>query len=340
MANDAAGQTVLYTTTGVQTAAFPQDNPYQVLSPLGDRLLAAHITAGLTDSLYAISAGGALEQLVRFANPADFVDAIGSRDGRAWAWMLHGTVSGCVAAPAGATTDVYVASSPGTGVPVIHLSPLPGAAQWSFYQWTAAGIVLREGNPPGCYEGPRYNDKATQLLNPATGDLVPLGARMGDGCLLQDIADDGAILCMPASVLGSGHTFSPATTLLRTVAPDGSHRDIPAADFIKTCAAPAAFGDVSISGDAQDAAVTAWCGDVTASHPRISTWIVLLRSLLVLRAPMAGLDAVSWLPGRPTLIASAYAAGVPVPGTFAVAVDGTATRLMSNGAVQQCLAHY
>src|ERR1700690_791578 len=74
----------LYSATGTRTAAFP-DN-YNPVSPLGNRLLAEHQSALVNgrygvDALVAMTASGAVTELETIADPADFIDAIGSEDG-------------------------------------------------------------------------------------------------------------------------------------------------------------------------------------------------------------------------------------------------------------------
>src|SRR5437870_510268 len=78
LAHDAADHTVLFSSSGTPTATFPSNALYRVLSPLGDRLLAAHMGGAKgTDGLTAISASGSTQVLEHFPTTVEFVDAIG-----------------------------------------------------------------------------------------------------------------------------------------------------------------------------------------------------------------------------------------------------------------------
>ncbi len=341
LAYDSAGRTVLYSAAGTATATFPPNAPYQVLSPLGDRLLAEHTSAGHADGLTAISATGSTQLLEHFGTPADFADAIGARDGHAWAWMLHGGSTGCMGSQATPTTDVYESSTPGQSTVIAHLPSLASGASWTFYAWTKAGIVLREGGPPGCYEGPRFNDKATDLLDPATGQVTSLTAKMGSGCLLQDIADNGTIVCKPVPGSSGIQALTATSLLLRIVAPGGSHRDLAAGAFITTCAnGHPLFGDVSIDDDGRYASLSRWCQPPSAPNPAVTTWIINTGTLAAVQSSVDSLDAAAWLPGPPVLIARAQQFQSPTSATYAIAVDGTATKLMSAMVTESCLRHF
>jgi hypothetical protein len=319
-----------------------------VVSPLGDRLLAEHRNGGGgVDSLVAMTATGATSKLETIANPADFIDAIGSGDGTRWAWMLKGTVNGCTQPPPSATTDLYISSTPGASTIVAKLPPLAGQLGWTFYQWTAAGIVLDEGGRPGCYQGPRINVDHTDLLNPTTGALTKLAPKLGTGdCILQDIADDGTIACMPSAVVIESKTPAPTATVLRIVFYDGVQHNVTAAAFLQDCdvSRPVLFGNVSLSSGPDFVSVTRWCSpphDSTAML--IDTWIIDVGTLQGVKVSVSGLGATGWLPGTATLVATGDQlsfGGQNTTGTYAVAADGTATKLTNADIVSACLAHY
>lgn len=344
---DAAGNTILYNASGIATATLAAGSPDSVVSPLGNRLLAERSNAAhAVDALDAISADGSMQQLETIGDPANFIDAIGARDGRAWAWMMKGTTNGCAGQPPPpATTNVYVASKPGSEALIAQLAPLNGGAgrQWMFYQWTAAGIVLTEGGPPGCYNGPRINTDPTDLLNPSTGSVTPLTSQLGTGCVLQDMADNGTVVCAPSSDLASQSPIAASATLLRIVSRSGRSQEVTAAQFLQVCSSPMGspyYGDMSISGDGRYVSVTQWC-----SEPQTvlaTTWVIDAQTLAVTRVSVAGIGAREWLPGEHTLIAtventnygqppSGCGTGGPVAcsGTYAVSPDGQATELNS-----------
>jgi hypothetical protein len=341
-----SGET-LYSSTGARTGSLPTNTPYNVVSPLGDRLLAEHRNGGgAVDSLYAMTATGATSKLETISNPADFIDAIGSGDGTRWAWMLKGTVNGCVQPPPSATTYLYIGSTPGASTLVAKLPPLKGQLGWTFYQWTAAGIVLDEGGRPGCYEGPRINVDHTDLLNPATGALTPLGPRLGTGdCILQDIADDGTVACVPNAVLVPSQAPAPSATVLRIVFYDGTQHNVTAAEFLRGCdvAHPVYFGNVSLSSGPDFVSLTRWCSPPhDSSTMLIDTWIIDIGTLEGVKVSVSGLGATGWLPGTATLIATGdqLVGAQGTAGTYAVAADGTAAKLISADVSSASLAHY
>jgi hypothetical protein len=342
-----SGET-LYSYTGARTGALPPNSPYNVISPLGDRLLAEHLNGGGgVDSLVAMTASGATSKLEAISNPADFIDAIGSGDGTRWAWMLKGTVNGCTQPPPSATTDLYIGSTPGTSKLVARLPPLTGHLGWTFYQWTAAGIVLDEGGRPGCYEGPRINVDRTDLLNPATGALTPLDPKLGTGdCILQDIADDGTIACMPRAIVVPSKAPAPPATVVRIVFFDGTQRDIPAAAFLRGCdvSRPVEFGNVSLSSGPELVSLSRWC---SVPHDNVTTlidnWIIDIETLNGVKVSVSGLGATGWLPGTTTLVATGNPLGIggqSSAGTYTVTADGTATKLTNADILSACLAHF
>ncbi len=334
---DSAGNTILYNASGMATATLAAGSPDSVVSPLGNRLLAERSNAAhAVDALDAISADGSTQQLETIGDPAGFIDAIGARDGRAWAWMMKGTTNGCAGQrPPAATTNVYVASRPGSEALIAQLAPLSNGAQWMFYQWTAAGIVLTEGGPTGCSNGPRINTDPTDLLNPSTGSVTPLASRLGTGCVLQDMADNGTVVCTTLNYFKSQSPIAASATLLRIVSPSGRSEEVTAAQFLQGCSSPMgspapAFGDMSISGDGRYVSVTQWCnGQQTV---QATTWVIDAQTLAVTQVSVAGIGAVEWLPGEDTLIATVANTnyGAPPPsgdGTYAVSPHGQATEL-------------
>jgi hypothetical protein len=342
-----SGET-LYSPTGARTGTLPTNSPYTVISPLGDRLLAEHSNGGgAVDSLYAMTATGATSKLESIANSADFIDAIGSGDGSRWAWMLKGTVNGCAQPPPSATTYLYIGSAPGASRLVAKLPPLKGQLGWTFYQWTAAGIVLDEGGRPGCYQGPRINVDHTDLLNPATGALTSLGPRLGSGdCILQDIADDGTIACIPSALLVPSQAPAPSATVLRIVFFDGTQHNLAAAAFLRGCdvAYPVFFGNVALSSGPDFVSLTRWCAP---PHDRnatlIDTWIIDVGTLDGVKVSVSGLGATGWVPGTSTLIATGdqlIGGAQNTTGTYTVAADGTATKLTNADVASASLAHY
>jgi hypothetical protein len=340
-----SGET-LYSSTGARTGTLPNNTPYLVVSPLGDRLLAEHRTArGAIDSLYSMTATGATSKLETISNPADFIDAIGSGDGTQWAWMLKGTVNGCTRPPPSATTYLYIGSTPGASRLVAKLPPLKGQLGWTFYQWTAAGIVLDEGGRPGCYQGPRINVDQTDMLNPATGALTPLGPRLGSGdCILQDIADDGTVACVPNAVLTPSQAPAASATVLRIVFSDGTQHNVTAAEFLRGCDVSQLvfFGNVSLSPGSDYVSLTRWCAPPHHSSI-IDTWIIDIGTLNRVKVSVSDLGAAGWLPGTATLIATGEqlgSLGLNTTGTYTVAADGTATKLTNADVFSASLAHY
>lgn len=336
----------LYSPTGARTGSLPINTPYFVVSPLGNRLLAEHRNGGgAVDSLYAMTATGATSKLETISNPADFIDAIGSGDGNQWAWMLKGTVNSCAQPPPSATTSLYIGSAPGASTLVAKLPPLKGELGWTFYQWTAAGIVLDEGGRPGCYEGPRINVDHTDLLNPTTGALTPLGPRLGSGdCILQAIANDGTIACVPSAVLSPSKAPAPSATVLRIVFSDGAQHSITAAEFLRGCDVSqlVLFGNVSLSPGPDFVSLTRWCSPPHHSSI-IDTWIIDIGTLNGVKVSVSGLGATGWLPGTATLIATGDQVAIgtqATTGTYTVAADGTATKLTNADVASASLAHY
>jgi hypothetical protein len=341
-----SGET-LYSSTGARTGTLPSNTPYSVVSPLGDRLLAEHRNgSGDVDSLYAMTATGATSKLETIPDAASFIDAIGSGDGTRWAWMLKGTVNGCAQPPPSATTYLYIGSTPGASTLVAKLPPLKGQLGWTFYQWTAAGIVLDEGGRPGCYEGPRINVDHTDLLNPATGALTPLGPRLGSGdCILQDIADDGTIACLSSAVLIPSKAPAPSATVLRIVFSNGVEHNLTAAEFLQGCDVthPVLFGNVSLSSVSDYVSLTRWCSPPhDSSTTLIDTWVIDVGTLNGVKVSVSGLGATGWLPGTATLVATGdqVAGAQDTSGTYTVAADGAAMKLTTADVTSACLAHY
>jgi hypothetical protein len=261
--------------------------------------------------------------------------------------MLKGTVNGCAQPPPSATTYLYIGSTPGASRLVAKLPPLRGQLGWTFYQWTAAGIVLDEGGRPGCYQGPRINVDHTDLLNPTTGALTPLGPRLGSSdCILQDIADDGAIACIPRAVLVPFKAPAPTTTVLRIVFFDGTQHNLTAAAFLRGCdvAHPVFFGNVSLSSGPDFVSLTRWCSPPNnISTLIVDTWIIDVGTLEGVEVSVSGLGATAWLPGTSTLIATGDQLGIGArgtTGTYAIAADGTATKPMNADVASASLAHY
>lgn len=343
----------LYSAAGARTAAFPDQ--YAPISPLGDRLLAEHQTALVNgfygiDALVAITATGAVSKLETITDPADFIDAIGSDDGTQWAWMMKGPLNGCGGTPPPETdTDVYIASAPGQSKLIAKLPPLkPIGLGWTFYRWTAAGIVLSEGGPPGCYQGPQVNPNPTDLLDPATGTVTPLASKLGSGdCILQDIADDGTMACIPSSLVIAEKAPAPTATVLRIVLPGGAEHNITAAPFLKGCATTTdvLFGNVLLSPGPELVSLSRWCGNAkNDGNTLIDTWIIDIETLNMAKVSVTGLDATGWLPGTTTLIATGDALAGEGPsgntaGTYTVATDGSATKLTPDDIGMQSFVH-
>jgi hypothetical protein len=349
-----SGPPSLYSATGMRTFTFPTNSPYQVISPLGTRLLVEHqVTSGMylqVDALDAMTSTGAISKLETITDSSDFIDAIGSPDGTKWAWMLKGPVNGCGGNPPPPTdTFVYISSTPGQATLLAKLPPLkPNGLGWTFYQWTDAGIVLDEGGRPGCYEGPRINEDATDLLNPATGTVTALTPKLGTGdCILQDIANDGTVACIPSAVAVQEHAPTASATVLRIVLPTGTQKNITAAQFLQGCgtSSPVLFGDVEITGAADFVSLTRLCA---APHSDTSslldTWIIDVATLNDVKVSVTGLDATGWFPGTSTLIATGnlenYGDGPYSAGTYAVAADGSATELTTADLGTVSFAHF
>ncbi len=339
----------LYSAAGARTAAFPDnDNP---VSPLGDRLLAEQQTSldgnggyGV-DALVAITSTGAISNLETIADPKDFIDAIGSEDGTEWAWMMKGPVSGCAGNSPETETDVYIGSAPGQSKLIATLPVLkPLGLGWTFHRWTAAGIVLSEGGPPGCYEGPQINPNHTDLLNPTTGTVTPLAPELGSGdCLLQDMADDGTVACIPSALVAPEHAPALSATVLRIVLPGGAERNVVAAPFLKGCATSSdvLFGNVLLSAGPELVSLTRWCAQ-NGEDTLVDTWIIDIETLNSVKVSVTEIGATGWLPGTTTLIATGDL-GVGSPntlGTYAVAADGAATQLTTADIGMESFEHF
>jgi hypothetical protein len=344
----------LYSATGTRTAAFP--NNYNPVSPLGDRLLAEHQTALVNgnygvDALVAMTASGAVTKLETIADPADFIDAIGSEDGTEWAWMLKGPTGGCAGNPPAPTeTDVYIGTAPGESKLIAKLPPLkPVGRGWTFHRWTAAGIVLSEGGPPGCYEGPQINPNPTDLLSPTTGSVTPLAAKLGSGdCILQDAADDGTMACIPSGLVVEESTPAPSATVLRIVLPGGAEHNVVAGAFLQGCdvKSDVLFGNVLLSPGPELVSLTRWCQNQNNDgETLIDTWIIDIETLNSVKVSVPGLEATGWLPGTSTLVATGDALeGVGLTnntsGTFLIAADGSATQLTTADIGMESFVHF
>jgi hypothetical protein len=353
LAYNSTGAQTLYSASGVPTATLPAKAPYQIVSPLGDRLLAEHTTpvnsSGFydIDALDAIAASGSVSKLETITDSADFIDAIGSEDGTQWAWMLKGPASGCAGlAPPPTDTDVYIGSTPGQSKLLAQLPPLkPQGVGWTFLRWTAAGIVLSEGGPPGCYEGPPINPNATDLLNPTTGTVTPLASKLGPGnCILQDIADDGTMVCLPSSLVIEDKSPSASATALRIVFPDGTERNITAAPFLQGCdvSEPVQFGGVLLSPGPELVTLDRWCAAPHTGNETIDVWIIDIETLDSVEVSVTGLAATGWLPGTTTLIATGdndEFGPANTPGTYVVGADGIATKLAAADIEPQSFVH-
>ncbi len=336
-----------YSAAGKLTFVVPANFPYDVISPLGGDLLGEKTDPhGGVSALVAITATGAVTPLETIAKPADFIDAMGSAATHTWAWILRGTGGGCGGEPPPATTcDVYVSSTPGKGTKIATLPPIRAGVQSQFYRWTAAGIVLTQGGPPGCASGPRFNADLTALLNPTTGALTELDPKLGsDHCILQDFADDGTIACMPM-VTGPSPP-GPSTVVLRIVFPDGTVHNVKAAPFLPGCVASggSAYGDVSLDSGSDLVAVTRYCdGPHILGSPYnqlIDTWIVDTETLNMAKVNVSELDAIGWIPGTSTLIEAGTQNIFPdVYATYAVAPNGVATKLDNADANIVSFAH-
>ena len=340
---DSGGAAALYGISGAELASLPSADLYTVASPLGGSLLAEHSGSGGVDELAAIGADGTVGELAT-VGPDQFRDAIGSPDGGEWAWMVDGPTGCGPTSAAGGATDVYVSSvARGAGTKVALLDPLSGDVPWSFFRWTAAGIVLREGPLPcGASDGPSFNDAATDLLDPSTGAVTSLGSRLGPGCALQDAAESGTMICAPPSTL-EGTTLTASSLLLRVVGPDGSRHDLQVGTLGAGCA-DAEFGDVSVSGDGRYASLSRWCMSGTTGE-KITLWIVDTQTLSLTEvATPANLQAADWLPGSDTLLAVAHARwqgtlAPSVSGTYTVTAAGTATRITPAVLIAASVAH-
>jgi len=342
----------LSTAAGVRTATLPANAQYTVVSPLGNRLLAEHTitTSGGdygVDALDAMTATGSIARLETIADPSDFIDAIGSEDGTQWAWMMKGPTNGCAGTPPAPTdTDVYISSTPGQATLLAKLPPLkPEGLGWTFHRWTAAGIVLSEGGPPGCYQGPPINPNHTDLLNPATGTVTPLAASLGTGdCILQDIADNGTMACIPSALVISETTPKPSATVLRIVFPGGTEHDITAAPFLQGCASSdVLFGGVYLSAGPEFVSLDRWCSAPNNGNELVDVWIIDVETLSMVKVSVPDLGATGWIPGTSTLIATGDIedfSNQNSAGTYAVSADGTATKLTTVDIEPQSFAHF
>ena len=342
----------LYDAVGARTATLPSNTAYTVISPLGGRLLAEHnvpLSGGFygVDSLDAMTATGSIARLETINDPAAFIDAIGSDDGTKWAWMMKGAANGCAGlAPAPTETDVYISATPGQATLLAKLPPLkPNGLGWTFHRWTAAGIVLSEGGPPGCYEGPPVNPNHTDLLNPVTGAVTALAMRLGSGdCLLQDIADNGTMACIPSASVLNDAAPTASDTVLRIVLPGGAQHDVTAGPLLQGCVFNnVLFGGVYLSAGGEFVSLDRWCPAPHNGHQLVDVWIIDVETLNMVKASITNLGATGWLPGTTTLIATGDIAAYSdanSTGTFAIAADGTATKLTAADIQPQSFEHF
>jgi hypothetical protein len=343
---DTAGHAILFNESGTPTATLPRSSLYSAISPLGSDLLATRLDPATqrVDGLAAIDPGGDTRLLSSFAPATDFIDAIGSPDGSQWAWMVQGSGLSCAGeAPPRMVTDMYVQAAGANPRLVATLPSLGLGINWTFYQWTNAGIVLDEGGRPGCYTGPRVNVQATDLLDPASGRVTKFKDRIGVDCILQDIGDDGSAVCMMRPfVVANGRAVGP---LLHVVSPAGIVTTVSSAPFVAACPGPIEFGDVTMSRDARFVSLSGLCSR-SSSDSTDMTWVIDAHSAAIARSSVDGLEAMGWLPDRDLLVASGQLMTTTVgpttttPGTYEVAPSGTATRLSSAALTWTSFAHY
>ncbi len=342
---DTAGHAILLDEGGAPTATLPRSSLYSAISPLGSDLLATRLDSVThrVVGLAAINSGGDTRVLSSFAAGTDFIDAIGSPDGSQWAWMVNGSGLSCAgAAPPRMVTDVYVQAAGGNRRLLATLPSLGAGVNWTFYQWTNAGIVLDEGGRPGCYGGPRVNVNATDLLDPTSGAVTKFKDRSGADCIVQDISDDGSAVCMMRPfVIANGRTVGP---LLHVISPAGIVTTVSSAPFVAACPGPIEFGDVTMSRDARFVSLTGRCS-ASSSESADMTWVIDGHSAAIARSSVDGLEAMGWLPDRDLLVASGQLMTTVGPttttlGTFQVAPSGTATRLSSAALTWTSFAHY
>jgi hypothetical protein len=172
---------------------------------------------------------------------------------------------------------------------------------------------------------------------------------MGAGdCILQDIADDGTIACIPGAIVVEEQRPGPATTVLRIVFSDGAQHDVSAAPFMQGCGLGTSvlFGNVSLSTRPDLVSLTRWCQlPPKDSATLIDTWIIGTETLNRVRVSVTGLGATGWSAGTTTLVASGDvlcgSEGTPnTPGTSVVTADGNATKLTSAEILPRCFAHH
>jgi hypothetical protein len=175
-----------------------------------------------------------------------------------------------------------------------------------------------------------------------------LTPKLGPGdCILQDIANDGTVACIPSAVAVQEHAPTASATVLRIVLPTGIQKNITAAQFLQGCAPTSSvlFGDVEITGAADFVSLTRLCaGPHSDTNSLLDTWIIDVATLNDVKVSVTGLDATGWFPGTSTLIATGdledYGDGPYSAGTYAVAADGSATELTTADLGTVSFAHF
>ncbi len=292
------------------------DNAIYFESPLASGLLAAHHQSGGNwdvDALDYVTSDGNVER-VATVKPGEFRDAIGNPSAMQFAWLVGGDQSGCGGQPSNAGTDVFLGTKPGEANLVAHLPSLTDHVQWTFFQWTGAGIVLREGTPPGCGMGPRVNLSATDLLNPATGSVTSLAPKLGANCPLQSMADNGEMVCY----LIDRSTATPApvtnaTAALRLIAPGGTATTMTVGQLggALPCDGGPMTGDVAMSADGRYVTFNQVCyptADGAPSTGRLAIYSIATHAAVTVAAPaMPQTVSIGQYPNTTTKVVSAPA---------------------------------
>ena len=334
------GASNIITVAGKPTAPLPSDSNYLVEAAMGSGFLLAHTGAQTddwggwddTDHLDYMAPDGKVTRLWNFASGTRVLGEMARRDGSEFGFITQGTVSGCGGSDARSAAEVWVGSSPNQAHKIATLPKLADDGTWQPYTWTAKGIVLAEGLGGGCAgEHLRINWRATDLMDPASGALTKLNSVLGDNCILQDMADDGTMLCLPYAD-SSKNDFS---GILRVVHTDGSHTDLtPPADCTRSADNPGfGIGAVSIAPDAGHAAVATAC-----PPPGGNGDLVVKPSLLDLTTGSftvltTGLQPDGWVDNG-HLALDTFSAADPTTGQVVIADPSGATTKIATGNVQ------
>ncbi|MBV8300448.1 MAG: hypothetical protein JOY68_00815 [Candidatus Dormibacteraeota bacterium] len=300
--------TPLLDENGNSEGSFPAT--WLVFSTLGSALLAGPSMAN-PQPLYEVRAGGVATQLETVPN---LEDAVGALDGHAWAWLTAGSAQlGC--SGAGGSEELNIASAPGTGRVLASLPALPDRDSWKFVTWNAQGVVL-QAMTCGLDAGPEGQLIA---VDPSTGAMRSLTSHLA-GCVFQDIADDGTMVCQPA------------LTTERVIRPDGSMKDFgPSAWGTGVCpdhGGVQGYEGVSLDQDGSRLALALTCSELDTRFDRLAI-LDTRTGAVTLGTPSVYLAPDGFLPDG-TILAN-------TPGTFATNPAGV-SYLVSPSGIARLLA--